>query len=231
MKKNSKLVSALVIILAVSAEAQRAHAATVSISLSPPAASVSIGQSFSVDINADIAAPIVAWGVNLVFDSNILTLDSNTVGAAWFPASGSRPGDLAGIAFPSPVTGLDVLLTRLNFTAVGTGQTILTLSIDPNNLTEGFPLLAGTFADFTLGNGFVTVNDASAAVPEPSTSALMISIAVFFLFIKLRRPSIRPILSELKDVIVGWRRASRIGCQDLDYAATNINSSCRASLK
>ena len=140
-------------------------AATVSVSFEPLDPTVILGDSFSVDIVADISDPILGWGLDIGFDSTILSLTGTTIGSLWQPAVAFDGDDLAGLAFPDAISGPNVLLATLTFDAIDLGTSGLTASVTMGDLTEGFALIApGTFADLTVIDGSVEVVPVPAAV-------------------------------------------------------------------
>jgi hypothetical protein len=143
--------------------------ASVLVSATPSNPAFSAGQTLSVDILATIPSPILGFGIDFNFDLAQLALNSITIGSSWFSAVGTEPNDIAGLAFPAPVAGANVLLATLSFTALTSGSTTFDLAYDSTNLAEGFLLADG---------GFDTTNlrDESAVtglVPEPSSLLLV----------------------------------------------------------
>lgn len=147
-----------------------------SLSFNPQDTVVLVGDSFNVDIVADIESDeaIVGWGLDLGYDTTQLSWDSVTVGPLWTPLSGD--GDGLGGLFPPPsfpptgVWGSDVLLASLEFSCLDIGISSLDLSVTPDDWTEGFAI------DPNLGSGLVDWNYASGSVsnvPEPATMLLL----------------------------------------------------------
>lgn len=143
--------------------------AGVIVEVQPPNLVVATGQVFTVNVVADIHEPVVGWGLDLTFDPAVVSLTgAPAIGPAWLPA-GTLDGDgLAGLAFPASISGTEILLATMSFSAVALGQTELALDITPGDLTEGFPLDPTGFASVTLESGEVTV------VPEPTDLALLL---------------------------------------------------------
>lgn len=140
-------------------------AATVDVSFQPSDSIVALGDTFSVDIFADFSDPVLGWGLDISFDSSILLLNGTpTLGALWEPASTMDGDGLAGLAFPTPISGSNVLLATLSFDAIAFGTSDLLASVSKGDLTEGFPLVDGGFADFIVIPGSVTVVPVPAAV-------------------------------------------------------------------
>ena len=144
-------------------------AAPVTVSFEPQYSVVFVGDVFAVDLLADIPDPVVGWGLDVTFDTSVLDLSGVTVGFAWFPTSGFDGDGLAGLAFPMPVYGDDILLATLTFEAIALGTSDLTTSITLAELTEGFALSPTGFAEVTFQAGSVTV------VPVPATILLFSS--------------------------------------------------------
>ena len=148
-----------------SSTASTLRADVVSVSLNPTTPSFTLGQTFNVDLLADIPDPVLGFGLDMNFAATMLALNGFTTGPLWFPATGVEVNDFVGLAFPTPVSGAVVLLGTFSFTALATGSTALGLAYDSMNFAEGFPLATGGFADNNLPD--------ESAVPEPSTLCLL----------------------------------------------------------
>ena len=132
--------------------------AQVDVSLSPSVTSFTKGQSFTEDITADISAPILGFGFDYTFNAAQLSLTNVVVGPLWFGAPPPETNSIAGLAFPTPVSGSGVLLATMDFTALSSGTPgSISLFYNYGNLAEGFPLAAGGYATNNLPN-----------VPEPA---------------------------------------------------------------
>jgi hypothetical protein len=145
-----------------------AWATPISVSLEASSNSVFVGDIFTIDILADIPDPVLGWGLDLNFDYGLVSQSASPlVGAGWLPLLSTMDGDgLAGVAFPVPVSGTNVLLASLTFEASAVGFATFAAGYTPLDFTEGFPLaLPGGFADVFFTNTFVTIN--SIDIPEP----------------------------------------------------------------
>jgi len=155
--------------------------ALIILSINPTPADVSVNDTFLVDLIADIPAAeaINSWGLDLSFDSSVLTLNSFTKAPIWSGGLGlcSFDGDeICGNAMVPSVGGLSALGT-FNFTAIGIGSTVLDLSVTAGDTTEGFTLFSviGTpigVRDWDYSAGLVNVGPA-ASVSEPAVLTLM----------------------------------------------------------
>ncbi len=147
-----------------------------SVFFNPASQSVVNGNSVSVDLVADLPLPVLGWGLDVTFDTAILSLTNVAIGASWAPGIGLDGDGLAGLAFPFPISGNNITLARLTFNTLSVGTISLDASITPFDFTEGFPLLTGGFdtVSFTAGSIEVTQGN-TPAVPEPSTLLLMAS--------------------------------------------------------
>jgi hypothetical protein len=148
----------------------------ISLSFNPQDTVVFVGDSFNVEIVADIEEneAIIGWGLDLGYDTTQLSWDSVTVGPLWMSALGY--GDGLGGLFPPPlfpptgVWGSDILLATLDFTCLALGISSLDLSVTPSDLTEGLAI------DPNLGSGFVDWDYTPGSVsnvPEPATMLLL----------------------------------------------------------
>src|SRR5262249_52065103 len=137
---------------------------------------------------------VVGWGLDLtVTQPTLMSLVGAPAIASppWVPANAPDGDGLAGIASLAPpingsVSGNNVALATLHFTAKLVGDTDLVLSTTPGDLTEGFALDPSGFDTVTFQAGHVTV------VPEPATVLCLAS----GLLLTLRRR--RQVLMELK---------------------------------
>lgn len=163
-----------------------AWAIPISVSLEASSYDVFVGDTFTIDILADIPDPVLGWGLDLNFDSGLVSQSAPPlVSATWMPGFTMDGDGLAGLAFPTPVTGTDVLLASLTFEATAAGSATFSAGYTPFDLTEGFPLafpLTG-FAEVSFEDVLVTIN--SISVPEPS--ALLLFSTGLAIFGMLRR--------------------------------------------
>ena len=135
-----------------------------------------VGDTISFNIMADISVPVLGWGLDLSYDTSILTLiGSPIILAPWTPLISLDGDGLAGSSFPTPISGNDVSLASLSFRALALGTSTIAFSITPNDPTEGFPLAfpapPGSFADVCFEDAIVRV--IPQPVPEPATVALV----------------------------------------------------------
>lgn len=151
----------------------------------PPDLTVDLGDLFTLDIVADISDPVIAWGLDLiVVDAAIVStwpdnalLSPPVIGPEWVDPGYTLDGDrLSGLAFPTSVSGSNILLATVTVSADQIGETDLLLGDDnpyphespPNDLTEGFGLDPTGFAEVTYEAGHVTV------IPEPASWAILV---------------------------------------------------------
>mgnify|MGYP000085431415 FL=1 len=151
-----------------------------SVFFNPASQSVVDGNSVSVDLVADLPNPVLGWGLDVSFDAALLSLTNVAIDPSWFAVIPPDGDFLAGLAFPAPITGNNVVLATLTFNTLDVGTSALNASITPLDFTEGFPLpppaLPGSFdaVNFIAGSIEVT-GSGPAPVPEPSTILLMAS--------------------------------------------------------
>ncbi len=153
--------------------------------------SVAVGESIAVDVVADIPDPVIAFGVDLTFDDTLLKLTNTVFGSDWTPvppvSDGEGFGALLTPTFPPPpppggILGTDLLLLTLTFEALAPGSSPLQLSATPGDLSEGFALATGGFAEVNFVPGTVDiVSENPVPVPEPTPGALMLAglVALF----------------------------------------------------
>ena len=164
-------IASLVCLLA----ASTADAALIDVYFEPTETEVTPEETFTVSLLADIplTLSVLGWGLDVEYDTSVLSLDGVTIGPSWIPAppAPNLDGDeLAGLAFPLPISGLGILLANLDFSGSSAGATTLTIGATLGDFTEGFalgpPAFPGSFADFEGQSAVVGV------VPEPATLAL-----------------------------------------------------------
>lgn len=166
----------------------------VMITLSPSTTDIYVGDAFSVDIIADIGVtePILGWGLDIGNTSGLLVeTAAPVIGSAWLPAASMDGDGLAGLAFPFPVIGSDVLLASLSFQATGVGMADLIPSITLGDLTEGFALAPPNFgfADVRFTNLTLNIMERPVIVPEPGTALLMLTALAGLRLTAKRRPT------------------------------------------
>lgn len=122
--------------------ATNSQAATVV--LQSQSSTVRVGDEFLVDVILQDAFEgtfsgdtLLAFGFNLSFDDDALSLLSSGVGAGWDDDSPFLDVDVAGSAFPGlsdDGSGADILLGQLSFSALAVGN--FTLAINGNPLED-----------------------------------------------------------------------------------------------
>lgn len=144
------------------------NAMGLSVYFDPSESILDVGDTFSVDILANIpeTEPIIGWGLDVEFDEDVLALtDPPSIGSSWTSLFTPDGDGLAGSTYPLPVTGDGVLLATLYFEVIDYGSTSFIASF--NELTEGFSSITG-FVDTTFESTNIT-----APVPEPATMLLL----------------------------------------------------------
>ena len=131
-------------------------------------ASVAPGGMLTVELRAATDQPLLGFGLDLLFDGSVLSVATAPVIAAPWDALNAPDGDgLAGVVFPNGISGSDLLLATLTFSALAPGATTILPGFSAGDLTEGFPLDPSGFAsDVSFVGAEVVV------VPEPSSAAL-----------------------------------------------------------
>jgi hypothetical protein len=144
------------------------------VSVAPLHTDVTIGASFSVELEASgFPDKIFGGGYDLAFDPTILKLDDISFPASWeFLTFKGAINNVAGTAtdvffntFSAPVKG-DFLTATLKFTAIGLGTSAISVNASPS-----FPFAneASNAVDVSYVGGSVT------AVPEPGALAMLLA--------------------------------------------------------
>lgn len=143
-------------------------AADVIVSFSPLTDTTTVGGSVAYEIRADLTNPILGWGLDLSLSNPaVASVTGVAVGGSWTAASGDGDG-LGGLAFPSGISGANILLATVTLEGDAIGSTDLLLSVTPGDQTEGFALdPIGFDGNVTLGSGELNV------VPEPASLMLI----------------------------------------------------------
>jgi hypothetical protein len=148
-------------------------AENVIVHLSPSSNQVELGQTVTVSAYADIPAPVVGWGLDLTWGNGAAMVGSPVIGSAWVQAPSGDGDKLAAFAFPNAISGTDILLFSSVFSGNMLGTINFYLSATGGDLTEGFPLQSGGFANFDAFPVSVEV------VPEPASAFTLVMGAVF----------------------------------------------------
>jgi hypothetical protein len=163
-----------------------------SVAFDPAQLWVNAGETFSVDLYAELPEEVISWDLNLTYDRGLFLFQGSKLGPSWdYNLSG--PDSIGGFILDSaPVSGSDILLARLSFDVIGDITETMTSEISVNSDDVFVPLAGdamllggGVFMDkgFTTpigaavpsyditsaGSTEVTV----APVPEPSTLLLL----------------------------------------------------------
>jgi hypothetical protein len=150
--------------------------ADVFLSFAPASDSTTVGGSAAFDILATMTNPILGWGLDLTLSNPaVASVSGVAVGGAWTPVGGADGDGIAGLAFPTGVSGVNVLLATITLTGDSIGSTDLLLSATPGDQTEGFAMDPTGF-DVVVESGTATLN----VVPEPA-SALALGLAALAL--------------------------------------------------
>jgi len=132
-----------------------------------PAAAVDVGEAFTLELRADLDAPILGWGLDLLLAPGLALVSGPAIGSDWSAAFAPDGDGLAGLAFPSGVQGDDVLLATLTLEATRGGLLGFEPGRSGDDPSEGLALDPVGFDDTSFVGGAVQV------VPEPGTGALL----------------------------------------------------------
>ncbi|MBC3764721.1 PEP-CTERM sorting domain-containing protein [Neptunicella marina] len=151
---------------------------------------VNVGESITVNLVASTefdGDAFLGWGLDLNFDSALVSLESMLIAPNFIPPFVSDDG-LGGLlaGFPSvpPVLGSNILLATLTFKALGAGLVDLLTSATLGDANEGF----SGFQSISFSNASIGLNIKDATngqVPEPSLLALFVIAAMGL--VRLRR--------------------------------------------
>jgi len=181
MRRTLILIPLVVALITLAAPRATLADAVLSVSTSP--GSISVGDTFTVDVNITGVTDLSAFQFDLTFDPTLLSATNVTEGT--FLSGGGPtffiPGTIDNVG-GSIVFNADTLLSSppgvngsgslavFDFTAIANGTSTLDLA--------NIFLLDSTLANinFTANNGSVTIG--TPAVPEPGTLTLLISAII-----------------------------------------------------
>lgn len=171
-----------------------ARAAEVDVWLSPATPpALTVGDTVTFDILADIAVDTVGWGLDVTFDPTYLAWSGPpTVDPLWVQIASGDGDGLVGLAkltgdddgngTEGSVSGTGIPLASITFQALAVtpAPTTVSLAITPGDATEGFPKDPDGFATTDLGWAQITI------VPEPAT-LLFVAAGGLALYRRTRR--------------------------------------------
>ncbi len=169
---RAHLATAMALLLAVATHGR----AGVIVRVIPQTTTPTLGALFSVDLVADMTEPVLGWGLDLEYEAAALTpVGTPAIGPLWLGGFASDGDGLAGIAFPSAITGSDILLARLNLLPIRPGLSQISPAITPGDLNEGFPLDPFGFAPVVFEPATLTI------IPEPMTGVSLAGLVLLWL--------------------------------------------------
>ena len=155
-------------------------ASPITLGFDPTDSTLTQGGEVSVDVVADVPHPVIAFGFDVRFDNTRLGFVDVLFAPGWAPVPPPGPPVSDGTGFsallspfgpPGGASGSVTLLT-LTFVGLSPGLVPLTFDITPGDLSEGFALATGGFADVRPGQADLAV--LPRAVPEPELALLML---------------------------------------------------------
>ena len=149
--------------------------------IEPVASDIQVGDTVDVDVLLDATGTgfdIIGFGVDLLFDSSILGVDSAAVNTVLFDGFSNvveTPGRLAfdGLTLGASHTGLDILLASVTFSGDAVGLSALTFDFPDLGTLDGLlrPIPpGGAVAPDIVRTASINVT----SVPLPATLALML---------------------------------------------------------
>ncbi|MCK4658386.1 MAG: PEP-CTERM sorting domain-containing protein [Phycisphaerae bacterium] len=167
-------------VLLLSLAAGSAAGGTVEVALESEAGGVSLSDTFSLTIMADISDPLLGFGFELTFDEELFKLDSTTIGGDFTAATNVNEGFFSALAFPMPVSGEEVILGSATFTALQAGKGSFGISVTEGDPTQGFAEVSvGSLADYKVSTREFTIaspinaGGGGVLVPEPTILSLL----------------------------------------------------------
>lgn len=164
------------LLAALAAASSPAHAATLSLSGS---GSATVGQTLMLDVvlqqpfaGERAGDELLAFGLNLSFDTTLLRLSEVTLASGWSDDSAFTGLALSGSAFPGVADAgqASLGLATLSFQVLGAGQTsIRLLSNSAGDFNQGLLYLMSPTLDAQ------TSHAVTLAVPEPATYAMLLA--------------------------------------------------------
>lgn len=162
------LAAAVLCLAAISARA-------LSLRLDPGLTTVAVGQSFDVGLYLTATQPeaVLGWDFDLFYDPAQVAWTGTTLGGLWQSVPSLDGDGLAGLVFPDPIFGTDVLMATLSFRCLGPGSSLLDVGLlSPADPNEGILTVNGLLAQWTSTPGTV-VQRAGVPSYDPGTLALL----------------------------------------------------------
>jgi hypothetical protein len=175
---NTQIGRVLMFVMTLSVSSFSAKADII-LSFDTSASDVTVGDTLTVDLLATTQVPgdaFAGWGLDLNYDTSLLSLDSFSIGSSFTALTSSDGDDFAGsyldIFDPfAAISGTNIVLASFTFTAIAIGNTNLLTGSTLTDLGEGF--VSGFFQEVSFANAStnISITDASA-VSAPSTIGL-----------------------------------------------------------
>lgn len=158
--------------------------------------SYSVGDTFNIQLlaNTDITAAgqaFASWGLDLLFNNSVVSLDSLVLGSSFNPVSldGDGLGGMVnGVGFPpATVSGSNILLATMTLTALSAGNANFMTGSTFGDGTEGF--YSGFFQSISFINASsnLVINDVTPSAPVPTPATLGLFAIALFGLVGLRR--------------------------------------------
>ncbi len=137
---------------------QPAFADMILVNGSPEKNSVTVDEPFTLKISANITRNILGFSFDLLFDPALLALSEVRIADPFLPLPSRDGDDLAGLAYPLDVTGLNVELASVKFVPLAPGMAEIIVGTTPDDPTEGFPEYAiGHWSELQTVPAVVTI--------------------------------------------------------------------------
>lgn len=153
------------------------QAGMITLTLSPSSARPKTGATFALLLQADIEEPVLGFGLDLAYDPEFVVITQVRICAPFRRLPAGDGDGLAGLAWPSRITGHQNL-AEVTMRALAPGSTSIDCLTTPDDLTEGFPEFGGDWASLSAQATAIEIRPSGGGeppppVPEPATCLVL----------------------------------------------------------